>query len=106
MPCQVPQTVSVCTPMDAALIDMGESRKATLVALRDMTARLGRIPSLAELAKRRKLSVPGVKKHLDWLQKRRLVSRPPSIPRAVVLTAAGKRAASGEAASSVEELER
>lgn len=82
--------------MDAARITLTEPRRATLLALRDMTARHGRIPSLTELAKRRKLSVPGVKKHLDWLQKRRLVSKPPNMPRSCVLTAAGHRALGAE----------
>lgn len=82
--------------MDAARITLTEPRRATLLALRDMTARHGRIPSLTELAKRRKLSVPGVKKHLDWLQQRRLVTKPPNMPRSCILTAAGHRALGAE----------
>lgn len=78
--------------MDASLINLGAPRRATLEALHSLTTKTRRIPSLVELARKRGLSVPGVKKHLDWLQKKRLVSRPKSIPRAVILTAAGVRA--------------
>lgn len=78
--------------MDAALIILGDSRRKTLLALARMTSRYGRIPSLTELAENRGLSIPGVKKHLDWLQDRRLVSKPKGIPRSCILTAAGQRA--------------
>lgn len=78
--------------MDAARINLGPARHATLLALSNLTRKSGRIPSLTELARHRKLSVPGVKKHLDWLEERRLVNKPKHIPRACVLTAAGKRA--------------
>jgi DNA-binding MarR family transcriptional regulator len=78
--------------MDAALINLGPARRATLEALSNLTRKSGRIPSLTELANKRGLSVPGVKKHLDWLEQRRLVNKPKHVPRACVLTAAGKRA--------------
>lgn len=84
--------------MDAALLDIGEQRLKTLEALHGMTRKNGRIPSLTELAHKRGLSVPGVKKQLDWLQERRLVAKPaPHLPRAIVLTAAGRRAIGVEA---------
>jgi DNA-binding MarR family transcriptional regulator len=78
--------------MDSAPIDIGDARRETLKILWSMTSKAGRIPSLAELARHRKLSVPGIKKQLDWLEKRRLVNKPKSMPRSCVLTAAGKRA--------------
>ncbi len=78
--------------MDAALINMGPARLETMRALKALTTKSGRLPSLTEIAGKRGLSVPGVKKHLDWLQKRRLVNRPAGIPRACVITAAGLRA--------------
>ncbi len=84
---------SILCPMEAIAIDPGDARAATLCALRDETLATGRVPSLRDLASAQGLSVPGIKKQLDWLERNGLISRIKHQPRSAVLTDAGRRAA-------------
>lgn len=80
----------ICTMAEQKTIDPGASRLETLRALSSITASSGRVPSLAELARARYLSIPGVKKQLDWMAAHGLVERPKGAARSVVLTDAGR----------------
>lgn len=72
-------------------IDPGVSRLATLRALRDFATVNGYPPSLTVLALDRGLSVPGVKKQLDWMASRGLISKVKGQPRSAVVTDAGRK---------------